>query len=493
MGKEKKVYDFNLNKTKTKLVTAIKKRKNESTVADLIASTGLPKYQVEQSIKHIADEYSGHLKVTQSGEILYYFPQGMRSRFHGFVPSLKRFTSRFLNILNKILTFLFKIWIMIMLVGYFVIFLVILIAAVVALTALSASGKGKSSSRSRGRGGSFGGFYLVMKLIELFIRVFFWVNLTKASKASGKRGKPLYKSVFVYIFGDEDPNRNWETDEKLNVISHIRRNRGVIIIEELMIITGKTFDDAQQLINSYLLEFEGEPDVTENGTIVFFFPELLRTKSGTLNESSSIPVPEYKQLIPFNTNAKKTNAWITFFNTFNIAFSSYFLLCSFVYINEGFNFIYEFLFEFLRYNLYMDPSNLILISLGIIPAAFSLFFFLIPIIRNIRLKKRNEQIKQENLRKQIYSTILLNTENMDKNKVNFKNESDTPKKSLLFIEKQIDLYAGQKNADVEARDDGSTFYKFTELRQELDDLKLYREKINLKDYDVGDTVFDSGE
>ena len=94
MFKEKKVYDYNLNKVKSKLVTCLKKRKNESTIADLIAATGLPKYQVEQSIKHVADEYRGHLKVTESGEILYYFPAGMKSRLHGFVPTFKKFINK---------------------------------------------------------------------------------------------------------------------------------------------------------------------------------------------------------------------------------------------------------------------------------------------------------------------------------------------------------------------------------------------------------------
>ena len=476
MGKEKKIYDFNLNKVNSKMVAVLKKKKNESTIADLIASTGLPKHQVEQSIKHVADEYRGHLKVTESGEILYHFPAGMKSKLHGFGPAFKRFMGNFLSVMGKILPVLFKVCIMVMLVGYFVLFLAILIAAVVALTVLSASGKGRS--RSRGKGG-FGGFYLVLKLIELFIRVFFWVNLTKSSKSSRKKGRPLYKSVFAYIFGDEDPNKNWETDEKLQVISYIRKNKGTIIIEELMIITGKEFNEAQQSINSYLLEFEGEPEVTENGTILFFFPELLRTKTESLEESSSFPVPEYKQLIPFNTNAKKTNAGLTFFNSFNILFSSYFLICSFAYVSEEFNLLYITIFNLIREFLYMNPYTFFLIGLGIVPISFSFLFFLVPIIRKIGLKKRNEKIKQENLRKQIFSTVIRNTDNMDNNKVDCLNETDTPKKAHGFIEKQLVRYAGHKNADVEAKDDGSTYYKFTELNRELQDLIIYTLHHNL--------------
>ncbi len=490
MGKEKKVYDFNLNKVNSKLVATLKKKKNESTIADLIASTGLPKHQVEQSIKHVADEYSGHLKVTESGEILYYFPAGMKSKLHGIGPSIKKFMRKFLSAIRKILIVLFKVWIMVMLVGYFILFLAILVAAVVALTVLSASGKGRS--RSRGKGG-FGGFYLVLKLIELFIRVFFWVNITKSSKSARKKGKPLYKSVFAYIFGDEDPNKNWETDEKLQVISYIRKNKGTMIIEELMIISGKAHDEAQQLINRYLLEFEGEPEVTDNGTIVFFFPELLRTKTESLGEGSSFPVPEYKQLIPFSTNTKKTNGGITFFNSFNILFSTYFLISSFLPIRADFRILYNLIAELSWEFLHFNPETFFLIGLGIVPISFSFLFFLVPIIRKIRLKKRNEKIKQENLKKQIYSTVIKNTDNMDNNKVDCLNETDTPKKAVPFIENQLLIYAGLKNADVEARDDGSTYYKFTELKRELQDLIIYRKNVDLSKYDVGDTVFDSGE
>ena len=49
----------------------------------MISGTSLPKYQVEQAAKVALDEYAGRLKVTESGELLYYFPGGMRSTVHG--------------------------------------------------------------------------------------------------------------------------------------------------------------------------------------------------------------------------------------------------------------------------------------------------------------------------------------------------------------------------------------------------------------------------
>ena len=42
-------------------------------------------------------------------------------------------------------------------------------------------------------------------------------------------------------------------------------------------MTGRESDDANALMNRLLLEFEGEPGVTDNGTLIYSFPELMRT------------------------------------------------------------------------------------------------------------------------------------------------------------------------------------------------------------------------
>ena len=250
----KKVYDFKVDKVKSQLVTALKRRKNESTIADLMATTGLPKHQVQAVSKIVLDEYRGQLKATESGELLYYFPHGMHSRTRGFAPTAKRVLKSIIKTTGKVLAFLFKIWIMLMLVGYFVLFLLILIGAIV----LSIAASVRSSQRSRGRGG--GAFFLVLRLLEFFIRIFFWVNLTKSmdpNRRQRPKGRPLYKSIFAYVFGEGDPTSEWESQEKIMVISYIRANKGIITIDELMVLTGKNHDIAQQIINHYLLKFKG--------------------------------------------------------------------------------------------------------------------------------------------------------------------------------------------------------------------------------------------
>lgn len=220
----------------------------------------------------------------------------------------------------KLLTFLFKIWVMVMLVGYFILFLVILVGAIAATIAISLGGKGKS------RGGKGGIFYLVIKLFELFARIWFYGQIMKGPRTKAK-GRPLHKAVFAFIFGEPDPQKEWDNDERKYIISFIQSHKGIITLEELMAITGKNTREANELINSYLLEYEGEPQVTAKGSILFFFPELLRTaETLTARNALSLTNPSKKQLVPFNYKEKKKNAWIAFFNGFNHAFGSTFYI-----------------------------------------------------------------------------------------------------------------------------------------------------------------------
>jgi hypothetical protein len=497
--KTKKVYDFSMPRVKNQLVRVLKRKKNESTIADLISASGLPKHQVEETIKIISDEYRGHLKVTESGELVYYFPSGMKNQVKGFIPGLKRFLSGFGRVMKRILTFLFKIWIMVMLVGYFILFLVILIAALVAAIGISFSGKNRSRS-SKG-----GAFYLVIKLFELFARIWFYGQIIKGPRMQRrKKGRPLHQAVFAFVFGEPDLNAEWENEERKFVISYIQSHKGVITLEELMAITGKNTEEANLLINRYLLEYEGEPQVTDDGSIVYFFPGLLRTAGGiTARQPVSLRNPRKKVLVPFNLNAKKKNRWIGFFNGFNLAFGTYFLyyattkpqLMMETFRNKiviDFALVYRFLNSFLS-GIADNPPALIAVSLGIIPLSFSFFFYVIPFIRNMRRKKENEEIKKENLRKTIYRYIHMNPMNVNPGEIQARGEDESPKKSEKFKDSVIKKFVGEKYGDVETMGENAYMYKLPELQRQINDVRAYRDSIDLSAYDVGETVFDSGE
>jgi hypothetical protein len=496
-----KVYDFPLAKVEDQLVSFLKQKRGESTVADMIAGTGLPKYQVEQAAKAALDEYAGRLKVTESGELLYYFPSGMRSTLRGAVPSLRRFWKAFRSTAARVLKFLFKIWIVGMLVGYFVGFVAIGVLAIVASVAVSVAGRGDGQSGGRDRGGGgMGGMYLIPQLFSLILRMWFWSSiLSDPRRKPKKEGRAFYKSVFGFAFGDGDPNQGWDEAERKYIISYISAHKGVITLEELMGLTGREREAANSLLNRLLLEYEGEPGVTDDGTVVFSFPELMRTAETAQKGIGPVPVlnPSTKRVVPFSANKTKTNGWIIFFNAFNLVFGSYFLVISLVQgtaaLAKTGPFMYSFVGNFLL-RAGISPVPLLEVVLGVIPVAFSVVFFLVPLVRKIRLDRRNDALREETLRRRMMAHVLSSPSLVDPRDVRPTGTNLDPRDVPGTCRRILDRIAAALKADpIPLEREGMFAYRFKELERQLADLEAYRRGIDLKRYEVGKTVFDSGK
>ena len=197
----------------------------------MIAGTGLPKYQVEQAAKAALDEYAGRLKVTESGELLYYFPGGdaqHAARAPGPRCGGSGRPSRALS--ARVLSLLFKIWIVAMLVGYFVVFLAIGVPPSWPPSRRAPRPGETAGDGGRDRGGGIGGMYLVLRLFDFLIRMWFWSSLLNDAGGGARRqkppGRPFYKAVFGFVFGEGDPNKGWEEQERKYVISYIRCPQG---------------------------------------------------------------------------------------------------------------------------------------------------------------------------------------------------------------------------------------------------------------------------
>ncbi len=495
---QKKIYDYKVEPVKNKVINALKRKRLESTVTDLVAATGLPTYQVQETMKMVSSEYRGHMKVTESGEILYYFPYGMRSQLKGFGPTLKRTLRGVWSSTVKVLAFLFKIWIMVMLVGYFLLFVALLVLAFLASIAGSfASNSSGSSRRSRddGFGGGMG-FFLASQVIRWFIDI--WLFSTIVRDAQGGRARrtrrPLHRSVFSYVFGAGDPNPGWDEVEKKAVIRYIQGNKGIITLEEFMTLTGRDADDAQHLINENLLEFEGEPEVTHEGTLYYRFNELLRAKD-LPKESVTRSAPK-KTLHPFSSNNSSTNKWITFFNVVNLLFGGYFLYYSLVVVvpqkGDGFAYLYQITSVLASRFLGLDPLTIIPIVLGIIPLVFSLLFFLVPVIRRAREKAKNQEIKRSNFLKRLYYRILQNPLLVDPRKIQPMGSDETPDRWEKVRDEEVKRLAAAKGADVE-EEGGAFVYRITDLDREQRDIATLRNSVDIASFNIGKTIYDSGE
>ncbi len=495
---QKKIYDYKVEPVKNKILTALKRRRLESTVTDLVAATGLPTYQVQETMKLVSNEYRGHMKVTESGELLYYFPYGLRSQLKGFGPAFRRAVRGIWSTTLKVLAFLFKIWIMVMLIGYFVLFVALLVLAFLASIAGSVASNSSGSSR-RSRDGGLGGgmgFFLASQVIRWFIDIWFFSTIVRDVQGGRARParRPLHRSVFSYVFGVGDANPGWDEAEKKAIIHYIQGNKGILTLEEFMTLTGRDADSAQHLLNEYLLEFQGEPDVTRDGTLYYRFNDLLHSKD--LPKEPVTRSTGKKSVYPFSSNKSATNKWITFFNVVNLFFGGYFLYYSLVVVvpqkGDGLAYLYQITSLLASRFLGLDPTTVIPVVLGIIPLAFSILFFLVPLIRRAREKSKNQDIKRGNFLKRLYDRILQNPLLVDPRKIQPFGADESPDRWEAFRDQSIKRLAAAKGADVEETE-GAFVYRITELDREQRDIAALRNSIDIASFNIGKTIYDSGE
>jgi len=486
------------------VVDAFKKRKDGATVADIVASSTIPLEKVRELVPAVSDEYGARLRVTESGEILYSFPDGFKSRYHGFGPTMKRTLALLKKGTAIMAKAVFKVWIVVMLVGYFALFMGIALVALLASVAVSASGSSDSRSSSR-RGGGLGGLYLASRIFDLVIRIWFYSELTKSidnsrygDRGFGRGGKttkkrPLHHAVFSFVFGDGDPNADWSIREKKAVIAYIQANHGVISLPEFMVLTGLAPREAELAIMPYLTGYGGMPEATEDGTVVYRFDDLL-LRSDSKDRSSGLSAPS-KRLKAFSSNTKKMNTWFAVLNGANLLFGSYFLGCAIgvgpitqqAQITGG---TYLYAVALVLFSALGNPVIFALV-LGIVPILFAVLFYSVPLVRALREKAENERIKNENLRKEAYKRLWDAPEKISSNDIRPSTVESTPSDLAKAKERVIMEFGSYAMPEVLVGEKGDTEYSFPTLAQEKEALARYRGKIDSARYELGSTVFDS--
>jgi hypothetical protein len=508
MSASAKVYDYDAGRVRDRLVDVFKKRRGEATTADLIALTGLPKVQVEAEIPAVSDEYGARLRVTDSGEILYSFPSGMKSRYRGFGPGLKRGWKAFRKGFAAVSTLVFKVWIVVMLVGYFVLFLLLALLALLASVASSASG---SSRDDRGRGDGAGGLFIASSVLDTLVRIWFYSELFTTPEermyraARRREKKPLYKAIYSFVFGDGDLELGWEETEKKAFVAFVQANKGLVTMPEFMSITGLGPLEAEERINRYLLEFEGSPEVSEGGTIYYFFPSLLRRKDRSDRTfGGTLPM---KRIAPFSTNPKKANRIFCVFNGVNFLFGSYFLAESLgsspellgriygganamkILMLRGWDGFYYFTHQlFGKLVGVADPTAFLGFALGVVPLAFSILFYAVPAIRSRSLAARNERARVENLRRIAYRAVLDSSGSLRPESVIAYDDAARPRDGRA-AERVLTELAAWSGADPGT--DGS--FHFAEIQRGKEEAAKVRASVDLSKYELGGVAFDSGE
>jgi hypothetical protein len=252
------------------------------TVGDVASQVGLDIKVAEQALLGLASEAGGHMQVAESGEIAYLFPRNFRD-----VMRNKYWRLRFLESWNKvwrILFYLIRISFGVVLMASIALIFLAILFIIIALNSSDNKDSGGGWGGSDRSGGGIG--------FPMFNWWFFSPNYGYSDRGYANRGTSNRRSrsaqnedglnfleaIFSFLFGDGNPNVDLEEQRWQAIATTIRNNGGAIIAEQVTPYLDKLGERYQQEYEDYMLpvltRFNGRPEVSPEGQLVYHFPEL---------------------------------------------------------------------------------------------------------------------------------------------------------------------------------------------------------------------------
>ncbi len=457
------------------VLRALRKAKGRVTLGDAVAATGLPSHEVEATLRALLETRRGHLEVGERGTLVYRFDPRLIQR--DAEPFFSRVARRSWAVFKEA----FKVWTVLMLVVYFVVFVALLLAAIVASQS-KGGGRGRGRGISLGRSGT-GGFP------NLWIWYFFWSpgwgwrrpyyghrwERRYGSSAKGKTKIPFIKKVFAFVFGPDSP-RPTQAQRDRGVIRLIRARRGVLTAAELVQHSGLPLHAAEEEMARIMAEYDGDVRVTGQGVLTYVFPELMVSAHGAVSEQE--PDPAWRRLEPDESvtgNENTPNALIGAMNGFNLVAAISAPLFIFPQLGLG--------------------GPLAWIGLVWIPVAFSSLFFAIPLFRALRVRRRNLQRRKRNLRKVLLGRVL--SASLSSGGPQWVSGSDSTLPAKVWgdhgFQDQLHQLMAEFDGEVEETPDGTLRYRFPEIRFQFQGAERMRRGLRLETQELGDIVYASDE
>ncbi len=244
------------------------------TVGDVAAQAGLELNFAQQGLLTLASEAGGHLQVAESGDVVYLFPKNFRSILRN-----KYWQLRWQQTWSKIwrvLFYIIRISFGIVLIASILLMLVAIIAIIIAMN--SANDDREGGGNRNGYGGGFGGGFFMPRF--WIGDIFWWFDPGYNRRRRQRRRQApdnyqmnFLESVFSFLFGDGNPNADLAEHRWQAIAEVIRRNQGAVAGEQIAPYVDEMDRDEDYMI-PVLSRFNGYPEVSPQGEIVYYFPEL---------------------------------------------------------------------------------------------------------------------------------------------------------------------------------------------------------------------------
>ncbi len=257
------------------IMKSVEKLGYRVSVGDVATHAGLELNQAQKGLLALAADAGGHLQVAESGEIAYLFPKNFRSILRNKFWQLR--LQEWWEGVWRILFYLIRISFGIILIISMM--LMVVAIAIIFIAMSNSEGEGDSGGGSSRRGGfSLPSIWFFPDIFWLFDPSYDRRQVrSRRSSTNSKKGMNFLEAIFSFLFGDGDPNANLEERRWQAIGSVIRNCNGAITAEQIAPycdeISAINLEDEDYVL-PMLARFNGYPQVSDVGEIIYYFPEL---------------------------------------------------------------------------------------------------------------------------------------------------------------------------------------------------------------------------
>ncbi|MEC4813273.1 MAG: hypothetical protein SAK29_08395 [Scytonema sp. PMC 1069.18] len=272
------------------VMQAVEKLGYRVTVGDVATQAGLNVAEANQGLLALASDANGHLQVSNNGDIIYLFPENFRAilRNKHLQLRLQEWWKKVWGILFYLIRISF---------GILLIVSIALITISIILIITAANSDRDSNDRS---GNNFVGFFYFPDLFWYFSPDY---SNYRRERRREKSDLNFFEAVFSFLFGDGNPNANLEERRWQDIGTVIRTNQGAVVAEQIAPYLDNIGESYTQEYEDYMLpvliRFNGQPKVSPEGQIVYYFPELQVSAAKTRRYS----LPAYLEEFPWRFSA----------------------------------------------------------------------------------------------------------------------------------------------------------------------------------------------
>ncbi|PSB54954.1 hypothetical protein [Chamaesiphon polymorphus] len=301
------------------LMTAVEQLGYRVTSGDVATQTGIHLEQARSGLLALANRTGGHLQVTDSGEVIYVFAPNFRQILlrKSVKLQIKAWLDRLLTVGFYLVKISFGILLITSISAVYLTILAITLAALFSNDSGADCGEGNCVLAIFDWGGSSSRNYS-----DPNSSIDRDTSSLAPIRAKTQR-KPLnfLEAVFSVLFGDGNPNADLEQRRWRYIANLIHRQQGVAIGEQILPYldnVGAGFDRRAFLPENagnedYMLpvltKFNGIPEVSPTGQLVYHFPDLQTTLKDEPGLNNRVPQSLRERKWKFTKATREQTGW----------------------------------------------------------------------------------------------------------------------------------------------------------------------------------------